>query len=63
MLPEGLVALRYLRDSKKAPTVKTFDEKFADIKTFLTAHISEDKGKVYLNDAGRAVLEMFKEQE
>ena len=63
MLPEALVALRYLRDSKKAPTVKTFDAKFADVKPALILHINEENGKVYLNDAGKGVLEMFKEQE
>jgi len=63
MTPEALAALRHLRDNKAAPTVKTFDEKFAEVKPMLTLHIIQEKGKVYLNDAGKAVLEMFKEQE
>lgn len=63
MTPEALIALRYLRDNKTAPTVKTFDAKFAEIKPALTLHITQEKGKVFLNDAGKAVLEMFKEQE
>jgi uncharacterized protein YllA (UPF0747 family) len=62
MTPEALAALRHLRDNK-ATTVKTFDEKFAEVKPMLTLHITQEKGKVYLNDAGKTVLEMFKEQE
>jgi hypothetical protein len=63
MTPEALAALRYLKDNKAAPTVKTFDAKFVDVKPLLALHITEDKGKVFLNDAGKAVLEMFKSQE
>lgn len=63
MTPQGLAALRYLRDSKTAPTVKTFDSKFSDVKELVALQITEEKGKVYLNEAGKSVLEMFKEQE
>jgi hypothetical protein len=63
MTPQALEALRYLGKNKTAPTVKTFNEKFADVKDLVTLQIREEKGKIYLNDAGKSVLEMFKEQE
>lgn len=63
MRPESLEALKYLRDSKTAPTVKTFDAKFAEVKESLALHITEKGGKVYLNENGKTVLADFKEQE
>ncbi len=63
MTPQALEALRYLSKSKTAPTVKTFTEKFAEVKDLVSLQIREEKGKVYLNDAGKSVVEMFKEQE
>lgn len=63
MTPEALVALRHLRDNKSAPQVKAFDNRWGEVKPMLALHITEKNGRVYLNDAGKAVLEMFKEQE
>lgn len=66
MLPESLAGLKFVAASKRAPTKVQFLAHFAPygqavLDSIYGSHVEEVKGKLALNEAGKAVLAHFTE--
>lgn len=56
VLKKSKEALEYI--NTQTPTKKKFVEKFSEdiLNTILLSHVEENKGKLYLNEAGKSVV-------